>query len=61
MKPIAALTALLILVLAAPALAAQPLAVEAAPFNADAYGNVIAWSSYDRTAGVYRLRPRRTP
>src|SRR3954453_21750551 len=59
MKPLAALTALLALALAlsaAPAGAAQTLATEAAPFNADAYGDVIAWSSYDRAAGVYRLR-----
>src|SRR3954452_17699359 len=59
MKPLAALTALLALALAlsaAPAGAAQTLAREAAPFIADAYGDVIAWSSYDRAAGVYRLR-----
>ena len=48
MKPIAALVALLALALgAAPAAAEERLAVESAPFTADAYGDVIAWSSYD--------------
>jgi hypothetical protein len=59
MKPIAALIAVCALALAlaaAPARAAQRLATEAAPFNADAYGDVVAWSAYDRAAGVYRLR-----
>jgi hypothetical protein len=51
MKPIAALIALLALaVTPAPAAAEERLAVESAPFTADAYGDVIAWSS----AGVER-------
>ena len=51
MKPIAALVALLALALAAtPAAAEERLAVEPAPFTADAYGDVIAWSSYDTVA-----------
>lgn len=41
---------------APPATAAERLALEAAPFTADAYGDVIAWSSYDAAAGTYRLR-----
>ena len=58
MKPIAALIALLILALGAgPAAAAEErLAVESAPFTADAYGDVIAWSSYDPAAKTYSLR-----
>jgi hypothetical protein len=57
MKPIAALIALLALALgAAPAAAEERLAVELAPFTADAYGDVIAWSSYDGGAKAYRLR-----
>ena len=57
MKPIAALVALLALALAAsPAAAEQRLAVESAPFTADAYGDVIAWSSYDAVAKTYSLR-----
>ena len=56
MKPIAALFALLALVAgAAPASAEQRLAVESAPFTADAYGHVIAWSSYDAVAKTFRL------
>ena len=51
MKPLAALIALLALALgAAPAAAEQRLAAEAAPFTADAYGGVVAWSSYDAAA-----------
>jgi hypothetical protein len=57
MKPIAALIALLALACgAAPAAAAERLAVEAAPFTADAYGDVIAWSAYDATVKTYSLR-----
>jgi hypothetical protein len=57
MKPIAALVVLLALTAgAAPAAAEQRLAVEAAPFTADAYGDVVAWSSYDAVAKDYRLR-----
>ena len=57
MKPVAALIALLALALgAAPAAAAERLAVESAPFTADAYGDVIAWSSYDAASKTYSLR-----
>jgi hypothetical protein len=57
MKPIAALIALLALACgAAPAAASERLAAEAAPFTADAYGDVIAWSSYDAAAKTYSLR-----
>jgi hypothetical protein len=57
MKPIAVLLALLALaVTAAPAAAEQRLAVESAPFTADAYGDVIAWSSYDAVAKTFRLK-----
>lgn len=57
MKPIAALIALLALALgAAPAAADERLAVESAPFTADAYGDVIAWSSYDPALKTYSLR-----
>lgn len=57
MKPIAALLALLALTLgAAPAAAGERLAVESAPFTADAYGDVIAWSSYDAASKRYSLR-----
>jgi hypothetical protein len=57
MKPIAVLLAVLALaVTAAPAAADQRLAVEAAPFTADAYGDVIAWSSYDAAAKTYHLK-----
>jgi len=56
--PLIALLALL-LALAAPAAAEQRLAAESAPFRADAYGDVIAWSSYDAVSGRYRLRLRR--
>jgi hypothetical protein len=57
MKPIAALIALLALAAgAAPAAAEERLAVESAPFSADAYGDVIAWSSYDAATKTYRLR-----
>jgi hypothetical protein len=57
MKPIPAVLALLALLLtAAPAAAAQRLATEAAPFTADAYGDVIAWSSYDAAAKNFHLK-----
>ena len=58
MKPLAALIALAALALgAAPAAAApQRLALESAPFTADAHDGVVAWSSYDAAARVYRLR-----
>ena len=57
MKPIGALFALLALALGAgPAAAEERLAVEKAPFTADAYGDVIAWSSYDPAAKAYSLR-----
>ncbi|MEO8688665.1 MAG: hypothetical protein ABI611_10650 [Solirubrobacteraceae bacterium] len=57
MKPIAALIALLALALgAAPAAADERLAVESAPFTADAFGDVIAWSSYDPALKTYSLR-----
>ncbi len=57
MKTLAALLALLALAAgAAPASAEQRLATESAPFIADAYGDVIAWSSYDPTAKNYGLR-----
>ena len=57
MKPIAALVAVLAVLLAAsPASAEERLAVEAAPFSADAYGDVVAWSAYDAAAKTYRLR-----
>lgn len=57
MKPIAALIALLALALgASPAAAEERLAVEPASFTADAYGDVIAWSSYDPAAKSYSLR-----
>jgi len=57
MKPIAALVVLLAVALgAAPAAADERLAVESAPFTADAYGDVIAWSAYDATAKTYSLR-----
>jgi hypothetical protein len=60
MKPItavAAVAAVLALGLApTPAAAAERLAVESAPFTADAYGDVIAWSSYDAVAKRYSLR-----
>ena len=52
--PLLALTALL--GGAAPAAAEQRLATEAAPFTADAYGGVIAWSSFDTASETYRLR-----
>jgi hypothetical protein len=57
MKPIAALITLLALTLGAgPAAAEERLAVESAPFTADAYGDVIAWSAYDAAAKTYSLR-----
>ena len=58
MKPIAALVDALALALgaASPASAEERLAVEAAPFTADAYGDVIAWSAYDARQKTYRLR-----
>ena len=52
-------TALLGLALAAappPAAAEERLALERAPFSADAYGDVIAWSSYDPAMNRYGLR-----
>ena len=57
MKPLTALISLLaaFAALASPAAAEQRLATEAAPFTADAYGDVIAWSSYDPAAKDYRL------
>lgn len=36
--------------------AEQVLAVEQAPFTADSYGGVTAWSSYDAPTQTYRLR-----
>jgi hypothetical protein len=60
MKPLAAVIALLAaLAVAAPAAAAQRLATEAAPFTADADGDVIDWSSYDTASKTYRLRVTR--
>ena len=60
MKPLAALIALLALAAgAAPAAAEQRLATESAPFTADAYGDVIAWSAYDAGSKTYGLRVRR--
>ena len=57
MKPLLPLFALLALLAgAAPAAAEQRLAAEAAPFTADAYRGVIAWSSYDTATKTYRLR-----
>jgi hypothetical protein len=57
MKPLAALIAVLALAVAAtPAAAQERLAVESAPFTADAYGDVIAWSSYDTASKTYSLR-----
>jgi hypothetical protein len=57
MKPIAVLFALLTLALTTtPAAAAERLALEPAPFTADAYGDVIAWSAYDAVAKTYSLR-----
>ena len=57
MKPLAAVLALLVVLAApAPAAAEQRLATESFSFTADAYGNVVAWSSYDAAARVYRLR-----
>ena len=57
MKPLAVLLTLLALAAgAAPAAAEQRLATESAPFTADAYGDVIAWSSYDPAAKTYALR-----
>ena len=57
MKPLAALLTLLALALGAvPAAAEQRLATESAPFTADAYGDVIAWSSYDAATKTYALR-----
>jgi hypothetical protein len=60
MKPLAALITLLALAAgAAPAAAEQRLASEAAPFTADAYGDVVAWSSYDPATKSYGLRVQR--
>ncbi len=59
MKPIAALIAPLALAFglhAGPAAAEERLAVESAPFTADAYGDLIAWSSYDAGTKAYSLR-----
>lgn len=45
---------------AAPAAAApQVVAQEQAPFSVDAYGDAIAWSSFDPATQQYRLRIRR--
>jgi hypothetical protein len=56
----ALLAAALAVAVAAPAASAeQRLAVEAAPFTADAYGDVIAWSSYDPASKTYGLRVQR--
>ena len=55
--PLTALVAALVLAAcAAPAAAEQRLASEAASFAADAYGDVIAWSSYDAASKTYALR-----
>ena len=60
MKPLAALIALLALAVgAAPAAAEQRIATEAASFTADAYGDVVAWSSYDPASKTYALRVTR--
>ena len=57
MKPLAALIAVLALAAgAAPAAAEQRLATESASFTADAFGDVIAWSSYDAASRTYALR-----
>jgi hypothetical protein len=45
---------------AAPASAETVLARESAPFTADAYGDVIAWSAYDPFTKTYRLRVLRS-
>jgi hypothetical protein len=50
---------LALLALAAPAAAETRLATESAPFTADAYGGVVAWSSYDAAAKTYALRVTR--
>jgi hypothetical protein len=56
-NPVAASVVLLALAVgAAPAGAAERLAVESAPFHADAYGAVVAWSAYDAVTGRYGLR-----
>jgi hypothetical protein len=58
MKPIAPI----LLTLCAPAVCVAPasaetvLARESAPFTADAFGDVIAWSSFDPFTKTYRLR-----
>jgi hypothetical protein len=61
MKPLTALvTAALALAAAAPAASAETrIATESSPFVADAYGDVIAWSSYDAASKTYALRVQR--
>ena len=60
MKPLAAVVVLLTFAAgAAPAAAETRLATESAPFTADAYGAVVAWSSYDAAAKRYALRVTR--
>jgi hypothetical protein len=61
MKPLTALISLLaaFAALASPAAAEQRLATEAAPFTADAFGDVVAWSSYDPASKTYALRVTR--
>jgi len=60
MRPLAAVAAVIALAVAAtPADAEERVATEPAPFTADTYGDVVAWSAYDRGAGVYRLRVQR--
>jgi hypothetical protein len=60
MKPLAAVFAVLaLLVAAAPAAAETRLAAEAAPFTADAHGDVVAWSAYDAVLKTYALRVTR--
>ena len=57
MRPLVIPLALLALAAgSAPAAAEQRLATEARTFTADAFGDVVAWSSYDPAARVYRLR-----
>jgi len=53
-----AVTALLVLGVA-PARAETVLSTEQGPFTADAYGDTIAWSSYDPVTKQYRLRVQR--
>ena len=49
------LLAALVVAPASASAAEQVLAVEQAPFTADAYGGVTAWSSYDTQTKTYRL------